>query len=296
MRKKNNIPEIRDDEIRVIGNDNSGNWSIKGWRVWVTSAAVLIVALCIAGFILLRNKPASEIAQEETSPEAPVKGLYEQEMMTDTAQQIQPAYVEVEERIVSEVPIRIFHPIGGTPSLSAGMPDFEDSSIIFITQAADIRADNMQILGDFVLGGVRMSEGKSKLGWCAIIGGKVYIGYDKEPWALQAAVTSGGYFFRQYGLIAGGRYVKESSRWKYSSLRRALCLKDGQCFIVETLEAETFPRFSHVLEDMGVEAAIYLVGGDSYGYARDMEGFKTEFGIYEPSVIFDNTSYLVWRK
>lgn len=44
-------------------------------------------------------------------------------------------------------------------------------------------------------------------------------------------------------LVRDGKYVKESSRWKYSSRRRALCLKDGQCFIVETLEMETFPRF-----------------------------------------------------
>ena len=165
--------------------------------------------------------------------------------------------------------MRIFTPVGGEPSLMIGMPDFEDSTIFFITQAADIRADNMQILGDFVLRGEQIAKGRTKLGWCAIIDGNISIGYDKEPAALQEAILSGGYFFRQYGLIADGKYVKESSRWKYSSRRRALCLKDGQDFIVETLEAETFPRFSYVLEDLNVDAAIYLVGGDSYAYGRD---------------------------
>ena len=106
--------------------------------------------------------------------------------------------------------------------------------------------------------------------------------YDKEPAALQEAISSGGYFFRQYGLIADGKYVKESSRWKYSSRRRALCLKDGQDFIVETLEAETFPRFSYVLEDLNVDAAIYLVGGDSYAYGRDRDGDKIASGIFDP--------------
>ena len=80
-------------------------------------------------------------------------------------------------------------------------------------------------------------------------------------------------------LVRDGKYVKESSRWKYSSRRRALCLKDGQCFIVETLEVETFPRFSYVLEDLDVDAAVYLVGGESYGYGRDCDGEKIEFGI-----------------
>lgn len=105
---------------------------------------------------------------------------------------------------------------------------------------------------------------------------------------------SGGYFFRQYGLIADGKYVKESSRWKYSSRRRALCLKDGQDFIVETLEAETFPRFSYVLEDLNVDAAIYLVGGDSYAYGRDRDGDKIASGIFDPDAIMDNTSYILW--
>lgn len=120
----------------------------------------------------------------------------------------------------------------------------------------------MQILGDFVLRGEQIAKGRTKLGWCAIIDGK---------------------------------YVKESSRWKYSSRRRALCLKDGQDFIVETLEAETFPRFSYVLEDLNVDAAIYLVGGDSYAYGRDRDGDKIASGIFDPDVIMDNTSYILWK-
>ena len=76
--------------------------------------------------------------------------------------------------------MRIFTPVGGEPSLMVGMPDFEDSTIFFITQAADIRADNMQILGDFVLRGEQIAKGRTKLGWCAIIDGNISIGYDKE--------------------------------------------------------------------------------------------------------------------
>ena len=136
----------------------------------------------------------------------------------------------------------------------------------------------MQILGDFVLRGEQIAKGRTKLGWCAIIDGNISIGYDKEPAALQEAILS-----------------KESSRWKYSSRRRALCLKDGQDFIVETLEAETFPRFSYVLEDLNVDAAIYLVGGDSYAYGRDRDGNRIESGIFDPDVIMDNTSYILWK-
>lgn len=129
--------------------------------------------------------------------------------------------------------MRIFTPVGGEPSLMVGMPDFEDSTIFFITQAADIRADNMQILGDFVLRGEQIAKGRTKLGWCAIIDGNISIGYDKEPAALQEAISSGGYFFRQCG--------------------------------------------------------------DSYAYGRDRDGDRIESGNFDPDVIMDNTSYILWK-
>lgn len=291
MKENKDIPEIRDDEIRVIGDSQSGaNKNGRAWR-WILAVVVLVAG--IVSVVLSVRKPENTTDLDEPEQEV-VRGLYEQEELADSVQSA-PAYVEVEELTISGVPVRIFTPIGGKPSLMTGMPDFEDSTIVFIAQAADIRADNMQILGDFVLRGKQIAEGRTKLGWCAIIDGNISIGYDKEPKALQDAISSGGYFFRQYGLIADGKYVKESSRWKYSSRRRALCLKDGQCFIVETLEMETFPRFSYVLEDLDVDAAVYLVGGESYGYGRDRDGEKIEFGIFDPEWILDNTSYILWK-
>lgn len=292
MKRNKDIPEIRDDEIRVIGGSQSGENTRGKW--WIPAAVTLAVAAGIVIAVLLLRRQDGPVVQEEAGQEDVVRGLYEQEEMEDGVQSAL-AYVEVEERTVSGVPVRIFTPVGGEPSLMTGVPDFGDSSIVFIAQAADIRADNMQILGDFVLNGRQITTGKSKWGWCSIIDGQVSIGYDKEPAELQEAIDKGGYFFRQYGLIVDGKYVKESSRWKYSSLRRALCLKNGECLIVETLEPETFPRFSYVLEDLQVDAAIYLVGGESYGFARDRDGRKTEFGIFDPDVIFDNTSFILWK-
>lgn len=292
MKRNKDIPEIRDDEIRVIGGSQSGGNTRGKW--WIPAAVTLAVAAGIVIAVLQLRRQDVLVVQEEAGQEEVVRGLYEQEEMEDGVQSAR-AYVEVEERTISGVPVRIFTPVGGEPFLMTGVPDFEDSSIVFIAQAADIRADNMQILGDFVLGGRQIATGKSKWGWCSIIDGQVSIGYDREPAELQEAIDNGGYFFRQYGLIADGKYVKESSRWKYSSLRRALCLKNGECLIVETLEPETFPRFSYVLEDLQVDAAIYLVGGESYGFARDRDGRKTEFGIFDPDVIFDNTSFILWK-
>ena len=247
MKRNKDIPEIRDDEIRVIGGSQSGENTRGKW--WIPAAVTLAVAAGIVIAVLLLRRQDGPVVQEEAGQEEVVRGLYEQEEMEDGVQSAR-AYVEVDERTVSGVPVRIFTPVGGEPSLMTGLPDFEDSSIVFIAQAADIRADNMRILGDFVLNGRQIATGKSKWGWCSIIDGQVSIGYDKEPAELQEAIDRGGYFFRQYGLIADGKYVKESSRWKYSSLRRALCLKNGECLIVETLEPETFPRFSYLLEDL----------------------------------------------
>ena len=44
-------------------------------------------------------------------------------------------------------------------------------------------------------------------------------------------------------------------------------------------------RFSYVLEDLDVDAAVYFVGGESYGYGRDCDGEKIEFGISVPAAL-----------
>ncbi len=61
-------------------------------------------------------------------------------------------------------------------SLHIGRIDKTDTSIVYVAQAADVRADNGGIVGAFVLNGEPIAWGLSKKGFCASINGKVTVG------------------------------------------------------------------------------------------------------------------------
>lgn len=62
---------------------------------------------------------------------------------------------------------------------------------------------------------------------------------------------------------------------KGKSIRKALCDRNGEILVVMTQEPESFHDFAQALIDLGVNNAIYTVGGQSYGYFRDEEGLLT---------------------
>ena len=292
------LKDIRDDQIRIIGEGGSKNPLPR--NVWIIILTISGIAL-IGAIIFLTAKQKEE---EELELKQPEPALFEPVVLPDPVKpqwigkeidSLATGFTEIRDTLINDIPIRIYIPHNAEMSLHIGRMDKSDTSIVYVAQAADVRADNGGIVGAFVLNGEPKAWGLSKKGFCASINGKVTIGVADNTSLFEEATMNNGYFFRQYGLIADGKYVKESSRWKYSSLRRALCLKNGECLIVETLEPETFPRFSYLLEDLQVDAAIYLVGGESYGFARDRDGRKTEFGIFDPDVIFDNTSFILWK-
>lgn len=107
-----------------------------------------------------------------------------------------------------------------------------------------------------------------------------------------------GDFFRQYPLVKDGEVVENIIKNK--SIRRALCSRDNNIFMVETLSAETFHNFSQSLVNLRVNNAIYLVGSNSYGWAIDKDGYCIEFGDkdYLPNG-FNSTpemvNYIIWR-
>lgn len=178
-------------------------------------------------------------------------------------------------------------------SLHVGRLDKRDTSIIFAAQAADIRRDNRKIVGAFVLKGEPLAWGLSKKGYCAIINDKITIGIaDNSPLFEQATETD-GYFFRQYPLVDNGKLVENEPKNK--SVRRALCDRNGEVMMVESLSNESFHDFAQALVDLGITNAIYLVGSSAYGWAVNDNGDRIEFGI-ENLRLPKNASYIVWRR
>ncbi len=201
-------------------------------------------------------------------------------------------FVEITDTTVNNVSLAVFHPRNATPMLHIGTDVLHDSDAVLAVQAADIRNDNDEIVGAYVLEGNLISKGKSKSGFCAIIGGNITIGVaDSTPY-FEQAIESDGYFFRQYPLVIAGQVVENKPRGQ--AFRKALAEWNGTTVVILSHTKLTFHDFAQSLADLGVTNAIYLVGSTSFGYAINSEGNRIEFGK-EAINASANTNYIVWK-
>ena len=280
--------EISDDEIQILGSayktpETTG--SARKKRRWAAGfvIAITIIVACIT-FIMHYHQyrpPANE-----TNPVAIQLEFQPEETITA-------GYIEVCDETVNDIPLRIYTPINAFPELSLSLPDETDSTIVFITPAADIRADNNNILGDFVLKGERLARGISKKGFCSIINQTLTIGMNTETPLLQDAIREKGYFFRQYPLVHNSQAIYNQPKGK--SIRRALAIRNDEIIMIESLERESFHDFAQALADAGIAEAVYLRGGtDIYGWYREQQGKQTFFGTKKENFL-KGENFIVWK-
>lgn len=286
---KNNY-DIKDDELRVIGKPAnqlgdagtpeyaSQNKSRK-WGWWVLFA---VVAVAVAGIIAVfegkRNAVVQEIGLFEEVPmqDVALAAVQEKQWLGMVVDSLAAGFAEKIDTTVNDVPLSIFVPHNATAELCLRTPDINDPDIIFCAQAADIRKDNKKIVGAFVLKGEPLAWGLSKRGYCGIIDGKISVGVADNSPLFEEATEKGGYFFRQYPLVDNGVLVENEPKNK--SVRRALCERAGEIFVVLGNTPESFHDFAQALVDLGVDNAIYLVGGEyAKGWYRDASGEMTDF-------------------
>lgn len=204
------------------------------------------------------------------------------------------SFIEIIDTVIRDIPLRLYIPHNAEMSLFLGTPDQKDNTIVYISQAANIREDNGNIEGSFVLKGEPKGWGASKDGYCAIINGEITIGIEKHSSLFEQATTEKGYFFRQYPLIKWGE--PQDNHLKDHATHRALCERGSEFFIAESNRILTLYDFAISLAYLGVEEAINLVGASSFGWAVNQDGQRHEIGnkdAYHPT---PNTSYIVWRK
>ncbi len=215
-----------------------------------------------------------------------------------TGKDIQEGFTEFVDTLINDIPLRLFIPNNAEMSLHVGKIDKNDSTIIYVAQAADVRADNGKIVGAFVLKGNPVAKGLSKRGFCASINGKVTVGVADNSPLFEEAVEKNGYFFRQYALVDNGTLVENNPKGK--SVRRAICNRKEEVFMVESGTKESFHDFAQSLVDLGVENAVYIVGSSAYGWATDINGIRHEFGDENRNVgkrkLTKNVNYIIWRK
>lgn len=289
--------EIRDDEIRVIGGNDDQDKKLQGWKWLLLLLAGIIIGVVIWQLSPETSEPSSDEPIEqgyfEPVPEATVQ-IGEKQPLAK-AEETGHGFVEMFDTIINDIPLKLYIPHQMRFSLYVGTIDRNDSSILFTTQAADVRADNGGIVGAFVLKGEPLSWGGSKKGFCAIINDTVTVGVAENSPLFEEATEKEGYFFRQFPLVDNGQIVDNDLKGK--NFRRALCDRNGEIFIVESLSEESLHDFAQALADMGVDQAIYLLGGIAYGWATDAEGQRHEFGNPDPpKKKWDNISYLVMQE
>lgn len=306
---KINVNDIREDEIRIIGGEPKGNKpNNKLWIVLAVTVAIAVIATLLLVFTpghphqnhnvlneeRVENRLESALGNDSEHHQCAEELLPKLPLRREADRGIGKGFVEIQDTIINDIPMKIYIPHQLQVSLHLGAINRNDPSIIFTAQAADVRADNGGVVGAYVLDGEPKAWGLSKKGFCAIINDSVTVGVSENSPLFEEATEKKGYFFRQFPLVDNGQLVESEQRGK--SVRRALCQRNNELLIIETMTAESFHDFSQALVDMGIDNAIYLVGGNAYGWAVDSYDERFEFGDPTPKrKTMKNINYIVMR-
>lgn len=299
------VNDIRDDEFRVLGRKpdtltapgtpappeyDSGRKKKVGWA---SLGLVLLLGLAIWYFWPKEKVPDPGVF-DPLPTQPPIKTAIFKPLGRQV-DSLHPAFVEKLDTTINDVILSIYIPHNTEPPiLTVGAPDKETRNAIMAFQAADIRADNREILGSFVLKGNVLARGKSKDGFCAIINGEVTVGVEENTFLFEKAADNDGYFFRQFSLVKNGKL--EESEIRNKTMRKALCDRGSQIFVAVSETDESMHDFAQALVDLGVDNAIYLVGSHSaFGWYRDEAGEQTFFGADVHRQSYRNENYIVWE-
>ena len=272
------MKKYKDDEIQVLGSPKTNFKPFK----WIVLCVISILGLLL--IYMFRNK--NHLNEINTPNNITEKVTI---MQNDT---IMKPNVKMFTDSINDVVINIYSLHNLIAELSLEIPEKTDTTVFFVVQAADIRKDNKEILGDFILKGKQLSKGKRKTGYCAIIDGKISIGNTINDEVKEYCISNQYDLFRQYPLVIDGEI--QENHLKGKAVRRALAKQDNDLYIVESCNRESIYDFSEALSDMGFTHALYLVGGTSYGWWRKDSATTYDLGIYKKKPL-PNTSYIIFR-
>ena len=289
--------DILDDEIRIISSEGKPSQPQPGgrklrlpWWGWV--AVVVIIVLALTLVLTIRSASVAddemgEVQITETTPE-PAAAKDATPAVTKAAV----PYTSQTDTTINGRRLTILRPHNAAAKLVIGDSILDADDPVLVTQAADVRLDNGQIVGAFVMNGEMKSRGKAKSGFCAIINDVITIGVAQTTPLLERATEENGFFFRQYPLVFEGEVIENKP--KNRSQRKALATLNGETVVVLSLERLSFSEFSHALVDLGVKNAIYLVGSSAYLKAKLEDGHIYEFGERVQNS-YANSNYIFWQ-
>lgn len=286
--------DISDNEIRVISSSPADDRDSNTTRRRLTRRRIAVIA--IAAVVIVAGIVVSMLSVSDSGPEAEVRLVSEAAPSTEPkieeTTEVIKGYTTVRDTVAGGVELSILTPRDATAVLEIGTGALSDTTVVLAMQAADVRGDNGDIVGAFVMGGELRSKGESKAGFCSIVNGKITVGVADATPMLEEALMADGYFFRQYPLVVGGQVVENKPKGR--AIRKALAEVDGSVSVITSRRRLTFHDFSQALTDMGVRNAIYLVGGESSGLYTDADGNRFMIGN-DPGDKWANVNYIVWR-
>ena len=155
-------------------------------------------------------------------------------------------------------------------------PDTADTSVFLYSRSADHQADG-QYLGSLVVGGKELQSDCSRLGYMGMVGNQMVIGISRSDKVKDYCVENRGSFFRQFILVSNG--VIPHRFFLHGKVeRRAIGRKDETLFYIATRNKETLWDFADALREYGFIDAIYITGGNDYGYYRTADGERHDIG------------------
>lgn len=296
-KKHKDNTDILDDEIRFIspgGKPSSGGPKARNSRLfWLGLAAGIIIIVLALVLIFFVN--SSSEAEESEMGEARISETSDQpdseDLITELDENAAP-YTSLTDTIINGRKLTILKPIGGVAKLVIGDSILDVEGPVLVAQAADVRRDNGQIVGAYVINGDMKSRGKAKSGFCAIINNEITIGVAQTTPLLERATEENGFFFRQYPLVYEGEVIENKP--KNLSQRKALAILNDEVVIVLSEERLSFSEFSQALVGLGIKNAIYLTGSAAYLKAKLEDGQIYEFGKRAPNCP-PNTNYIYWQ-
>ena len=272
-----------EDEIQVLGTTSKKSH----WK-WIIAIITFLVVLLLL-FLFLPKNTVNEDSSDIVKLKEDVNGI-----VNDSILYREESAVNVSVDSINDVPLIVYSLVNLRAELSFDLPDRNDSTFFLVTQAADVRKDNKEILGDYVFKGKQLSTGKRKTGYCAIIDGNVSLGISLNDEIKDYCIANNGYFFRQYALVIDGEI--QENKLKGKAMRRALAKQGEDLYIIESVNRESLYDFSEALADLGVSDAIYLVGGDAYMLYRNRENEQ----LYEcgdnNKFNYPTINYIIFRK
>ena len=158
-------------------------------------------------------------------------------------------------------------------------PDTADTSVFLYSRSADHQADGKYI-GSLVVDGKELQDDRSRLGYMGMVDKQMVIGISRTDKVKDYCENHGGCFFRQFILVSNG--VIPHRFFLHGKVeRRAIARKDNTLYYIATRYKETLWDFADALREYGFIDAIYITGGNNYGYYRTADGQRHDIGNIE---------------